>query len=140
MLGGQAAGAAPLVTGHPVDDPHTVASAIRIGHPASWEGAIAARDESEGMIAAVDDETLLDAQRRLAQAEGVFGEPASAASLAVLEQAVRDGWVAPGSHVVCVITGNGLKDPATAATWVSEPIRAAADAAAVRSALRLPRA
>jgi threonine synthase len=111
MLGGQAAGAAPLVLGRPVDDPQTVATAIRIGNPASWKTAIEARDQSEGMIAAVDDEAILDAQRRLARLEGIFCEPASAAALAVLEGAVRDGVVARGSSVVCVLTGNGLKDP-----------------------------
>ncbi len=114
MLGGQAAGAAPLVIGRPVDDPQTIATAIRIGNPASWNGAVEARDQSEGMIAAVDDEVILDAQRRLARLEGIFCEPASAAALAVLEGAVRDGVVARGSSVVCVLTGNGLKDPGAA--------------------------
>src|ERR1700681_4488177 len=101
MIGGQAAGAAPLVSGRPVADPRTIASAIRIGRPASWDGALAARDESEGLIDAVTDDAILDAQRRLASQEGIFGEPASAAALAVLEKAVRDGVVAPGAHVGC---------------------------------------
>jgi threonine synthase len=111
MIGGQASGAAPIVLGHPVDDPQTVATAIRIGNPASWQGAVDARDQSEGMIASVDDEKILDSQRRLARLEGIFCEPASAAALAVLERAIADGVVAPGTHAVCVLTGNGLKDP-----------------------------
>lgn len=113
MVGGQAEGAAPLVLGRPVERPKTVASAIRIGNPASWEGAIAARDESEGLIDAVSDAEILAAQRWLASAEGIFVEPASAASLAVLTKAVRDGRIAPGTRAVCVLTGNGLKDPET---------------------------
>jgi threonine synthase len=121
MFGGQASGAAPLVLGRPVDDPQTVATAIRIGNPASWETAIEARDQSEGMIAAVDDEVILDAQRRLARLEGIFCEPASAAALAVLERAVTEGSVAPGTHAVCVLTGTGLKDP-TAVEGALDPI------------------
>jgi len=110
MIGGQAAGAAPLVFGEPVADPQTFATAIRIGNPASWAGAIAARDESEGLIDSVTDAEIAAAQRDLAAAEGVFCEPASAASLAVLRKAVRDGAVARGARAVCVLTGNGLKD------------------------------
>ncbi len=121
LFGGQASGAAPLVLGRPVDDPQTVATAIRIGNPASWDGAIEARDQSEGMIAAVDDEVILDAQRRLARLEGIFCEPASAAALAVLERAVAEGSVAPGTHAVCVLTGTGLKDP-TAVEGALDPI------------------
>ena len=126
MVGGQAAGAAPIVLGHPVDDPQTVASAIRIGNPASWDGAVAARDESEGLIAAVEDADILAAQADLAR-EGVFCEPASAASLAVLRNAVRDGSIAPGSRAVCVITGHGLKDIDTAVAAVTRPIEVAGD-------------
>src|SRR6202165_1985519 len=91
MIGGQAAGAAPLVSGRPVADPRTIASAIRIGRPASWEAAVAARDESEGLIDAVTDDAILDAQLRLASQEGIFGEAAAAAALGVLEKAVRGG-------------------------------------------------
>ena len=137
MVGGQASGAAPLVLGHPVDDPQTVATAIRIGNPASWQGAVDARDQSEGLIAAVDDEAILDAQRRLARLEGVFCEPASAASLAVLEAAVRDGAVAPGARVVCVLTGNGLKDPSAVEGGLAPILEVEADAAALARAIEV---
>ena len=137
MIGGQAAGAAPLVLGHPVADPDTVATAIRIGNPASWQGAIAARDQSEGAIAAVDDAAILAAQHDLATIEGVFCEPASAASLAVLRLMVDEGSVAPGSTAVCVLTGNGLKDPAIAARGLREPTPVGSDAASIGAALGL---
>ncbi|MGH7685500.1 MAG: threonine synthase [Candidatus Dormibacteria bacterium] len=137
MVGGQAEGAAPLVRGAPVDEPVTVASAIRIGNPASWAAAITARDESEGLIDSVSDAAILDAQRRLARHEGVFCEPASATSLAVLEKAVAAGAIAPGAHVVCVLTGTGLKDPATAARLAEPPVDVRPDAAAVAAALGL---
>ncbi len=137
MLGGQAAGAAPLVHGEPVAEPQTVASAIRIGNPASWQGAVDARDQSEGAILAVDDMEILAAQRDLASVEGVFCEPASAASLAVLRAAVRDGTVARGTSVVCVLTGNGLKDAATAADGLRAPTPVEADTAALAAALGL---
>jgi threonine synthase len=114
MLGFQAAGAAPLVSGAPVADPQTVASAIRIGNPASWKGAIAARDDSGGSIAAVTDDEILDAYGRLAREEGVFCEPASAASVAGMLKAAREGQSFAGQVVTCVITGSGLKDPETA--------------------------
>jgi threonine synthase len=110
MIGGQAEGAAPLVLGHPVASPQTFATAIRIGNPASWTAAVAARDESEGLIDSVTDAEIGTAQRDLARLEGIFCEPASAASLAVLRKAVADGSVAPGASAVCVLTGNGLKD------------------------------
>jgi threonine synthase len=137
MLGFQAAGAAPLVTGEPVRDPVTVATAIRIGNPASWKLAEAARDESGGLIGAVSDEQILDAYRLLAFREGVFGEPASAAGVAGLLQARRDGQVRAGSVVVCTITGSGLKDPATAVTGLPEPRVIAADVAAATAELGL---
>jgi threonine synthase len=114
MLGFQAAGAAPLVLGHPVERPETVATAIRIGNPASWKGAIAARDESGGSILAVTDQEILDAYRRLAREEGVFCEPASAACVAGVLKLAREGHDFGGQRVVCVITGSGLKDPDTA--------------------------
>jgi len=131
MLGFQAAGAAPLVTGEPVLDPVTVASAIRIGNPASWQLAEAARDESGGMICAVTDEQILDAYRMLALREAVFGEPASAAGVAGLLQAAASGALARGSVVVCTITGTGLKDQDIAVGGRGEPqtIPAAVDAA-----------
>ena len=137
MLGGQAAGAAPLVSGEPVQDPQTVASAIRIGNPASWQGAVQARDEFEGAILAVEDAAILAAQRDLAAVEGVFCEPASAASLAVLRVAIRDGIVARGTSVVCVLTGNGLKDAATAAQDLRAPTRVDGDPASLAAALGL---
>jgi threonine synthase len=137
MFGGQAAGAAPLVLGRPVDDPHTVATAIRIGNPASWQGAIDARDQSEGLIASVTDEAILDAQRRLASLEGIFCEPASAAALAVLERAIGDGAVAPGTHAVCVLTGNGLKDPGAVEAAFTPILEVPADASALARAIEV---
>jgi threonine synthase len=111
MLGWQAAGSAPLVHGEPVLHPETIATAIRIGNPASWDGAIAARDESGGSIGDVSDAEILAAYRELAATEGVFVEPASAASVAGLRRARTDGLVAAGERVVCTVTGHGLKDP-----------------------------
>ena len=137
MIGGQAEGAAPLVIGSVVADPVTVASAIRIGNPASWAAAVAARDESEGLIDAVSDAAILDAQRRLARDEGIFCEPASATSLAVLEKAVADGAVARGARAVCVLTGTGLKDPAAVQAVIRPAVDVAADAEAVAAALAL---
>ena len=131
MLGFQARGAAPIVLGHPVEHPDTVATAIRIGRPASWYGASSAASESGGAIAAVSDEQILAAQRFLAEEESVFCEPASAASVAGL---VATG-APPGSRVVCVLTGHGLKDPDTAIAQVSVPTVVDADLAAVREAL-----
>ena len=137
MLGGQAAGAAPLVSGRPVAEPDTVATAIRIGNPASWQGAIDARDQSEGAIRAVEDAAILAAQRDLASIEGVFCEPASAASLAVLSAAVADGTVAPGAHVVCVLTGNGLKDTAVAGEGLRAAVPVDSDATSIAAAIGL---
>jgi len=111
MLGWQASGAAPLVHGEPVPHPETIATAIRIGNPASWDGAIAARDESGGHIGAVTDGQILEAYRMLAAQEGVFVEPASAASVAGLLQAAATGLVARDETIVCTVTGHGLKDP-----------------------------
>ncbi len=134
MFGFQAAGAAPIVQGHPVAEPQTVATAIRIGNPASWKGALAARDESGGSITAVDDDEILEAYRLLAQEEGVFGEPASAACVAGILKLARETDFS-GQTVVCVITGNGLKDPDTALTIPARLTEAPADAAAVAQAL-----
>jgi threonine synthase len=111
MLGWQAAGAAPLVHGEPVPHPETIATAIRIGNPASWDGAIAARDESGGAIESVTDAEILSAYRMLASLEGVFVEPASASSVAGLLKAAEAGLIEPGETVVCTVTGHGLKDP-----------------------------
>jgi len=137
MLGFQAAGAAPIVTGSPVASPQTIATAIRIGNPASWQQAIAARDESGGDIQAVTDRQILSAYRLLAQKEGVFVEPASAASVAGLLQAVGAGLVQPGERVVCTVTGNGLKDPDWAIAGAPKPVTVAASAEAAASALGL---
>ncbi|WP_299563591.1 threonine synthase [uncultured Mycolicibacterium sp.] len=114
MLGTQAAGAAPLVHGAPVKNPETVATAIRIGAPASWTTAVEAKEESGGQFLAATDEEILAAYHLIAADEGVFVEPASAASVAGLLKAVDAGWVERGSTVVCTVTGNGLKDPDTA--------------------------
>jgi len=114
MLGVQAEGAAPLVHGAPVERPETVASAIRIGRPATWEPAIAAARDSGGHLRAVSDAAILEAWRNVARLEGVFCEPASAAGLAGLRQAVAAGLVRPDEPCVAVLTGNGLKDPDTA--------------------------
>lgn len=131
MLGFQAAGAAPLVSGAPVARPQTVASAIRIGNPASWKTAITARDESGGSIDAVSDDEILEAYRRLARDEGIFCEPASAACVAGLLKKRRGGSEFSGQTVVCIITGNGLKDPETALS-VEPPLhRVPADLRAV---------
>jgi threonine synthase len=111
MLGWQAAGSAPLVLGEPVLHPETIATAIRIGNPASWDAAIAARDESGGAIGSVTDAQILDAYRLLASLEGVFVEPASAASVAGLIQGAAQGLLERDEVVVCTVTGHGLKDP-----------------------------
>jgi threonine synthase len=137
MLGFQAAGAAPIVGGAPVLQPATIASAIRIGNPASWQLAEAARDESGGLIGAVTDDQILDAYRLLAVREGVFGEPASAAGVAGLLRACQDGQVAPGSVVVCTITGTGIKDPDVAVAGLPQPHTVAVDASAVAAELGL---
>lgn len=110
MMGFQAEGAAPIVRGYPIEQPETVATAIRIGNPASWIKATAARDESGGIIDMVSDEEILAAQRLLAVKGGIFGEPASAASLAGLLKLSRQGTNFAGQRIVCIITGNGLKD------------------------------
>ena len=114
MWGFQAAGAAPFVAGHPITAPETVATAIRIGAPASWNLAVAARDDSGGLIDAVADEQILDAQQRLAEDVGIFVEPASAASVAGLLQQAERGLVPAGATIAVTVTGNGLKDVETA--------------------------
>ena len=116
MFGWQAAGAAPLVSGKAVLNPTTLATAIRIGSPVSWNGAIAARDESGGMIGKVTDAEILAAYRFLARFEGVFCEPSSAASVAGLLKLAKGGK-APRGVSVCVLTGNGLKDPGITARF-----------------------
>ena len=133
----QAAGAAPLVLGKPVPHPETLATAIRIGSPASWDGAMAAREESGGRFLAATDDELLAAYHLVARHEGVFVEPASAASVAGLLKAVEDGWVRPGSTVVCTVTGHGLKDPDTALRDMPTVTPVAVDPGAVVAALGL---
>ncbi|HEX7661423.1 MAG TPA: threonine synthase [Pseudonocardiaceae bacterium] len=137
MFGFQAAGAAPLVHGKPVPNPETIATAIRIGSPASWNGAIGARDESGGLIDAVTDEQILDAYKLLASREGVFVEPASAASVAGLLMTAADGRLPKGSRVVCTVTGHGLKDPDTALRGLGDITPLPVDPQAVASALAL---
>jgi threonine synthase len=135
MLGFQAAGAAPIVLGHPIDNPETVATAIRIGKPASWQQAEAARDESGGCIDAVTDDEILEAYNMLACLEGVFCEPASAASVAGIIKLNRAGHFKPGDRIVCTLTGNGLKDPDTAMKGVTAPVTIDASEDAVRKLL-----
>jgi threonine synthase len=135
MWGFQAEGAAPLVLGRRVERPETVATAIRIGDPASWEKAIAARDESDGRIEAVSDAEILAAYRDLARLEGIFCEPASAASVAGVRKLAAAGRVDPDDTVVCVLTGHGLKDPRTAEGQVPGMIEAAPTLGAVAVAL-----
>ena len=135
MLGFQAEGAAPLVLGHRVDHPETFATAIRIGDPASADKALRARDESGGRIDAVTDQEIWDAYRDLARYEGVFCEPASAASVAGVRKLVAQGAIDPGGTIVAVLTGHGLKDPDTAASLAQPLISAQASSDAVRTAL-----
>jgi threonine synthase len=141
MWGFQAAGAAPIVKGHPVDSPDTIATAIRIGNPASWEQAVAARDDSGGTIEAVTDEQILAAHRWLSAREGVFVEPASAAGVAGLLQRHEAGHVDPGQRIVVTVTGHGLKDPQWALRGEDgtpvQPVRVAVDTVEVAGALGL---
>ncbi len=137
MLGFQAAGAAPIVSGTRVPQPQTIATAIRIGNPASWQQALAARDESGGDIQAVTDRQILAAYRLLAQKEAVFVEPASAASVAGLLQAHGLGLVPAGASVVCTVTGNGLKDTEWAISGAPKPVTVAASAPVAAAALGL---
>ena len=136
MYGFQAEGAAPIVRGERVAEPSTVATAIRIGDPASWSGALEARDASGGAIEAVSDGEILDAYGYLARCEGVFGEPASAASVAGLRSRAKRGLVGDLRRVVCVITGSGLKDPETARKSDARMSEVDADIGAVRAAIR----
>ena len=131
MLGWQAEGSAPLVEGAPVENPETVASAIRIGNPARWEEAMTAVTESRGAIEAVTDEEILTAYRLLAASEGVFCEPASAASVAGLLKHGAQG----ASRVVCVLTGHGLKDPQTALEQSGSVVPCEPELAAVERAV-----
>ena len=135
MMGFQAEGAAPIVRGYAIDRPETVATAIRIGNPASWQKATTARDESGGTIDMVSDDEILSTYRILATKGGIFGEPASAASLAGLIKLSRKGMDFSGKKVVCVITGTGLKDPDTAMKSAEPLPELPSDLAAVEQAL-----
>lgn len=137
MWGFQATGAAPIVRGAPVKSPQTLATAIRIGNPASWRQAEQARDESGGLIDMVTDRQILSAYRLLAANEGVFVEPASAASVAGLLAVHAAGGLDPGQTVVCTVTGNGLKDPQWAIAGAPQPLRIGVDARAAAAELGL---
>ena len=137
MMGFQAEGASPIVQGRVFEHPETVATAIRIGNPASWKRAVAARDESGGIIDSVTDEEILSAYRLLAQKEGIFGEPASAASVAGLLKVVGQGMNLRDKKVVCIITGAGLKDPDTAIQCAPPPVELPAELSAIEQALGL---
>ncbi len=121
MAGFQAEGASPIVQGKRFENPETLATAIRIGNPVSWKMAEAARDESKGFIDSVTDDEILKAYRLLADREGVFAEPASAASVAGVIKSIENGKIPKGSKVVCVLTGNGLKDPDNAIKLIEKP-------------------
>ena len=135
MLGFQAAGAAPIVLGRPVEKPETVATAIRIGKPASWKFALQARDESGGRIEAVSDGEILEAYSLIASTEGIFCEPASAASLAGIIKLYHEGYFKGGETVVCTLTGNGLKDPDIVFNVTRKPRKTKATDQAVEDAL-----
>jgi threonine synthase len=137
MYGFQAAGAAPIVTGAPVVSPQTIATAIRIGNPASWDLATAARDESGGLIEAVTDRQILSAYRLLAAREGVFVEPASAAGIAGLLHLAEQGRLARGQRIAVTVTGNGLKDPDWAINGAPTPPKIPVNAAAAADVLGL---
>lgn len=146
MLGFQAAGAAPIVLGHPIEKPHTFATAIRIGNPATWQGAVNARDESGGVIDMVTDDEIRHAYKMLASREGVFAEPASAASVAGLIKLAHNGYFdkldfAPQEgdryRVVCILTGHGLKDPDNAIKAAEQPVTIDATEEAVLEAVEI---
>ena len=134
MMGFQAAGAAPIVRGKVIRQPKTIATAIRIGNPASWRKAVAARDESGGIIDCVTDDEIINAYRLAAIKEGIFGEPASAASLAgLIKMTAKEGF--SNKRVVCIVTGTGLKDPGMPAKYAKPPTELPADLSAVEEAL-----
>ncbi len=138
MLGFQAAGAAPIVIGKPVLNPKTIATAIKIGNPASWQSAINARDESGGAIEAVTDEEILEAYKMLANMEGIFAEPASAASLAGVIKKNKEGYFgAEKADVVCILTGNGLKDPDRAIAVAAAPVVVENDLDAILKVMKI---
>ncbi|MCS6876263.1 MAG: threonine synthase [Aquificaceae bacterium] len=122
MMGWQAEGSAPIVKGYPIKNPQTVATAIKIGNPYSWQPALQAVQESGGLIDAISDEEILQAYKLIASTEGIFCEPASAASVAGLIKLTREGYFKGGELVVCILTGNGLKDPDTAIKVCEQPL------------------
>ena len=136
MLGYQASGAAPIVRGRPVENPETVATAIRIGNPVSWQQAVAASRESGGWFAECTDQEILHVQKLLARAEGIFCEPASAIALAGLLKDLELGKVGEGSTIVCTLTGHGLKDPDVAIAQSAKPMTVDAELKAVERAIR----
>lgn len=136
LLGAQAAGAAPIVSGQIVENPETVATAIRIGNPARWQQAVQALDESDGLITSVSDEEILDAWRNLASMEGLFVEPASASGLAALKKLIKTEEIDPSNkRIVVVLTGHGLKDPGTAVEKATKPYQLPADIEALEAYL-----
>ena len=137
MMGFQAEGAAPIVKNMIIESPQTIATAIRIGNPASWKGAVAARDESGGIIDCVTDDEILEAYKLMAGKEGVFGEPASAAPLAGLVKLIKQGQNFKGKKVVCIVTGNGLKDPDIPTRYVKPFPELPADLGAIEKHLGL---
>ncbi len=136
MMGYQAAGSAPIVLGRPVENPETIATAIRIGNPATWEGAVAARDQSGGLIDSVTDDEITDAQKLLAGLDGVFCEPASAASIAGVIKYHQSNRFEKGQTIVSVLTGHGLKDPNRAIEISSKPVQVSSSKAAVYEVLK----
>lgn len=137
MMGFQAEGAAPIVRGEPVAEPRTIATAIRIGNPASWKSAVAAREESGGIIDCVNDDEIISAYLSMSRSEGIFGEPASAASLAGLTKLVKNGMDFSGKRVVCVVTGTGLKEPETAQRYTEPLIELPAEASEIERVIEL---
>ncbi len=136
MLGYQASGAAPIVRGRPVENPETVATAIRIGNPVSWQQALAAGRESGGWFAECTDEEILHVQKLLAQTEGIFCEPASAIALAGVLKDLELGKIGEGSTIVCTLTGHGLKDPDVAIAQSAKPVTVDAELRAIERVIR----
>ena len=136
MLGYQASGAAPIVRGRPVENPETVATAIRIGNPVSWQQAVAASRESGGWFAECTDEEILHVQKLLAQTEGIFCEPASAIALAGVLKDLELGKIGEGSIIVCTLTGHGLKDPDVAIAQSAQPVTVDAELPAIERVIR----
>ena len=135
MLGFEAWGAAAITRGEPIREPETIATAIRIGNPASWQTAVQAARQSHGLIDAVTDEEILAAYRQLGRYEGIFCEPASAASLAGIRKLYRQGYFQEPTSIVCVLTGNGLKDPDNAIAGAAAPLHTAASKEAILQAI-----